>query len=124
MLLLAPSARMARRAPSCQTPSAGSVKPGQLTLAETLQKVFSGFLSNQFSNAVSILTITTGKGFYSSCPLHILPSNGRMLLPLIQNCSNITVVCFRIMLAQQVTTWGKCLEQTSAGKASGHSRED
>lgn len=63
------------------------------------EKVFSGSFSNQFSNPASILTITTGKGCYSSCPLHILPSNCRTLLSLRQNCSNITVVYFRITLA-------------------------
>lgn len=62
-------------------------------------KSFSGFFSNHFNNPVWILTITTGKGCYSSYPLNILPSNGRMLLSLRQNCSNITVVYFRITLA-------------------------
>lgn len=61
MLLLAPSLQMARRAHYCQTPSTDSIKLEELTLVGTLEKIFSGFFSNHFSNPVSALAIPTGK---------------------------------------------------------------
>lgn len=61
MLLLFPSLRMTRRAHCCQTPFTDSVKLGELILVGTLEKVFSGFFSNHFSNPVSALTTPTGK---------------------------------------------------------------
>lgn len=60
---------------------------GELTLAWTLEKEFSGF-PNQFSNPVPFWTIPADKCCDSSSPPHTSPSNSWMLLSLrqTQNC--------------------------------------